>query len=263
MKEIFVSLDDFANKDRFMSVDNYKERINQVINYINSFDRSSILERVQVYLLSVGNIFDKFILLEKIIDRIHVYSKYDVDVHIMSNDDYLCSADHIITTSIYMINKYKKHKKTDVIMNVRVDSDIISSNNVIFLKMIKETGSKYLRLWVNFNESDLDNIKYVIDKLNKYSLLDNATITFDLPNFDKLESNIKEKLRSLDFKSLSLLLSSYINTAHGWAHNTIKCFNYAGETITKCPNYKECIHVSRQRSEKRMANLLVSLIESF
>ena len=160
-----------------------------------------------------------------------------------------------------IIEEYKNNDHVDIIMNVKVDANIITSEDrVEVLKLLKETGKKYLRIWLNVTGSSIVDFPSVITRLSLYKLLDNTSITFDVDIYGSLTKEVRHQLKSLPMYIMNYLVDKYIEEMSIWQHRTPVCYNYDGEIIWKCPLYRECVLVSRKRSKARMAQLLIAIV---
>lgn len=255
MREFFISLD---TRDGIMDEEHFEDAIIKVVRNMNMYKEDG---RLQVYIMSLDNILKRSSLLEKIIAFLDKTSINDMDIHIISNDDYLSVKDETIDFAKEMIVKYIGNDHTDVIMDIKVDSDIIySSDRIEVLKLFVETGQKYLRIWLNVTEDSIDHFPAVITRIAEVKMLHNTSITFELDLYKTLTEKTKQALKDLPFYVLNYLMDTYIEEMNHWAEAETTCFNQVGDVIWRCPSYRECVLVTRKRSEARMARLLVELV---
>lgn len=257
MREFFISLD---TKDGMMTLDTYEDTMIKIVRDMNSIREDG---RTQVYIMSIRrNILgDQRDLIENIVRFLDLTSINDLDVHIVSDDDYLVTGETTREFAKSIIEEYKNNDHVDIIMNVKVDANIITSEDrVEVLKLLKETGKKYLRIWLNVTGSSIVDFPSVITRLSLYKLLDNTSITFDVDIYGSLTKEVRHQLKSLPMYIMNYLVDKYIEEMSIWQHRTPICYNYDGEIIWKCPLYRECVLVSRKRSKARMAQLLIAIV---
>lgn len=257
MREFFISLD---TKDGMMTLDTYEDTMIKIVRDMNSIREDG---RTQVYIMSIRrNILgDQRDLIENIVRFLDLTSINDLDVHIVSDDDYLVTGEATREFAKSIIEEYKNNDHVDIIMNVKVDANIITSEDrVEVLKLLKETGKKYLRIWLNVTGSSIVDFPSVITRLSLYKLLDNTSITFDVDIYGSLTKEVRHQLKSLPMYIMNYLVDKYIEEMSIWQHRTPVCYNYDGEIIWKCPLYRECVLVSRKRSKARMAQLLIAIV---
>lgn len=257
MREFFISLD---TKDGMMTLDTYEDTMIKIVRDMNSIREDG---RTQVYIMSIRrNILgDQRDLIENIVRFLDLTSINDLDVHIVSDDDYLVTGETTREFAKSIIEEYKNNDHVDIIMNVKVDANIITSEDrVEVLKLLKETGKKYLRIWLNVTGSSIVDFPSVITRLSLYKLLDNTSITFDVDIYGSLTKEVRHQLKSLPMYIMNYLVDKYIEEMSIWQHRTPVCYNYDGEIIWKCPLYRECVLVSRKRSKARMAQLLIAIV---
>lgn len=257
MREFFISLD---TKDGMMTLDTYEDTMIKIVRDMNSIREDG---RTQVYIMSIRrNILgDQRDLIENIVRFLDLTSINDLDVHIVSDDDYLVTGETTREFAKSIIEEYKNNDHVDIIMNVKVDANIITSEDrVEVLKLLKETGKKYLRIWLNVTGGSIVDFPSVITRLSLYKLLDNTSITFDVDIYGSLTKEVRHQLKSLPMYIMNYLVDKYIEEMSIWQHRTPVCYNYDGEIIWKCPLYKECVLVSRKRSKARMAQLLIAIV---
>ena len=257
MREFFILLD---TKDGMMTLDTYEDTMIKIVRDMNSIREDG---RTQVYIMSIRrNILgDQRDLIENIVRFLDLTSINDLDVHIVSDDDYLVTGETTREFAKSIIEEYKNNDHVDIIMNVKVDANIITSEDrVEVLKLLKETGKKYLRIWLNVTGSSIVDFPSVITRLSLYKLLDNTSITFDVDIYGSLTKEVRHQLKSLPMYIMNYLVDKYIEEMSIWQHRTPVCYNYDGEIIWKCPLYRECVLVSRKRSKARMAQLLIAIV---
>lgn len=258
MREFFISLD---TKDGMMTLDTYEDTMIKIVRDMNSTREQD--GRTQVYIMSIRHniLGEQRALIENIIRFLDLTSINDLDIHIVSDDNYLISGKTTREFAKSIIEEYKENDHVDIIMNVKVDANIISSEDrVEVLKLLKETGKKYLRIWLNVTGNSLADFPAIINRLALYKLLDNTSITFDVDIYGSLTKDIRDQLKSLPMYIMNYLVDKYIEEMSIWQHRTPVCYNYDGEIIWQCPLYKECVLVSRKRSKTKMAKLLVAII---
>lgn len=257
MREFFISLD---TKDGMMTLDTYEDTMIKIVRDMNSIREDG---RTQVYIMSIRrNILgDQRDLIENIVRFLDLTSINDLDVHIVSDDDYLVTGETTREFAKSIIEEYKNNDHVDIIMNVKVDANIITSEDrVEVLKLLKETGKKYLRIWLNVTGNSIVDFPSIITRLSLYKLLDNTSITFDVDIYGSLTKEVRHQLKSLPMYIMNYLVDKYIEEMSIWQHRTPVCYNYDGEIIWKCPLYRECVLVSRKRSKARMAQLLIAIV---
>lgn len=257
MREFFISLD---TKDGMMTLDTYEDTMIKIVRDMNSIREDG---RTQVYIMSIRrNILgDQRDLIENIVRFLDLTSINDLDIHIVSDDDYLVTGETTREFAKSIIEEYKNNDHVDIIMNVKVDANIITSEDrVEVLKLLKETGKKYLRIWLNVTGNSIVDFPSIITRLSLYKLLDNTSITFDVDIYGSLTKEVRHQLKSLPMYIMNYLVDKYIEEMSIWQHRTPVCYNYDGEIIWKCPLYKECVLVSRKRSKARMAQLLIAIV---
>ena len=257
MREFFISLD---TKDGMMTLDTYEDTMIKIVRDMNSIREDG---RTQVYIMSIRrNILgDQRDLIENIVRFLDLTSINDLDIHIVSDDDYLVTGETTREFAKSIIEEYKDNDHVDIIMNVKINASIIiSEDRVEVLKLLKETGKKFLRIWLNVTGSSIVDFPSIITRLSLYKLLDNTSITFDVDIYGSLTKEVRHQLKSLPMYIMNYLVDKYIEEMSIWQHRTPVCYNYDGEIIWKCPLYRECVLVSRKRSKARMAKLLIAIV---
>lgn len=257
MREFFISLD---TKDGMMTLDTYEDAVIKIVRDMNTSREEG---RVQVWIISIRqNILGgQKELIENIIRLLDTTSINDLDIHIISDDDYLVVGKDTRHFARSIIEEYKSNDHVDVIVDVKIDAKIITSDDrVEVLKLLKETGQKYLHIWLNVTGESIADFPAVITRLDMYKLLDITSITFDVDIYGSLTKETREQLKSLPIYIMNYLMDKYIEEMEVWQKRNPVCYNYDGEVIWKCPLYRECVLVSRKRSKARMAGLLIAIV---
>lgn len=256
MREFFISLD---TRDGMMTLDNYEDVIIKIVRDMNSKREKG---RLPVYMMSVrDDIFLRSELIEKIIDLLDRASINELDIHVVSDDDYLVVSEDAVNFATYIINKYSKNDHINVIIDVKIDSETIYTDEKIkVLYLLHATGEKYLRIWLNVTGENIKHFPAVITRIAEVKLLDHTSVTFDVDIYGSLTSETQNALKSLPLHVLDFLMDKYITEMTVWQNSEPTCYDHEGNVIWKCPLYRECVLVSRRRSKVRMANLLIAIV---
>lgn len=257
MREFFISLD---TKDGMMTLETYEDTIIKIVRDMNSTRENG---RVQVYIMSIRHniLGERKELIKEIVRLLDITSINDLDIHIISDDDYLVVGKDTREFAKSIIEEYKTNDHIDVIIDVKIDAKIMSSNDrVEVLRLLKETGKKYLHIWLSVTGESIADFPAIIIRLDMYKLLDITSITFDVDIYGSLTKETREQLRSLPIYIMNYLMDKYIEEMEIWQKRNPVCYNYDGEVIWKCPLYRQCVLVSRKRSKTRMASLLIAIV---
>lgn len=258
MKEFFISLD---NESELMTLDTYEDAIIKIVRDMNA---SRVLGRLQVWIISTHhNIFGfKKELIENILRLLDITSINDLDVHVVSNDDYLVVSKDSRYFARHIIEEYKANDHIDVIIDVTISDKIIKSNDIIeVIKLLNETGHKYLHIWLNITAELIAYLPIIIARLDTYKLLDITSVTFDVSIYGSLTMETRDKLRAIPTYIINRLMDRHMNETKLLQHSTQICYNHDGNIIRKCPHYKKCVLSLRKRSKIRTASLLISIVK--
>lgn len=180
----------------------------------------------------------------------------------MSNDDYLVVSKDSRYFARRIIEEYKANDHIDVIIDVTISDKIIKSNDIIeVIKLLNETGHKYLHIWLNITAELIAYLPIIIARLDTYKLLDITSVTFDVSIYGSLTMETRDKLRAIPTYIINRLMDRHMNEMKLLQHSTQICYNHDGNIIRKCPHYKKCVLSLRKRSKIRMARLLISIVE--